>query len=232
MDIFGKLLTAVRGAAAQAGLTVIDLQAFRIAEQEQRDAEAALSRAKLDLTLVMAEEIKARRRLEAIRKAISERESQAHGALKLGNDALARQVAGRLADLAEEEAQWQTLADGLADRIVRLRQALTTAETRLAEFRRRCSISKATASAQRAEGLTRSSSGSGASALAEAEKTLDRIDRQQEDRDARLSALTLLSEETPDRVLDGRLRNAGLAAPLRPDPEAILLRLRGEISPE
>jgi len=232
MDIFSKLLTAVRGSAAQAGLTVIDSQAFRIAEQEQRDAEAALGRAKRDLTLVMAEEIKARRRLEAIRLAISDREDQARGALKLGDDALARQIAERLADLTNEEAQWHALAEGLADRIARLRQALTTAETRLAEFRRRCSVSKATASAQRAEGLTLSSSGSGASALAEAEETLDRIDRLQEDRDARLSALATLSCETPDRILDGKLRNAGLAAPLRPDPEAILLRLRGDLSPE
>ena len=229
MDILNKLLTAVRGAANQAGLAVVDSQAFRIAEQERRDAEAAMSRAKRDLTLVMAEEIKARSRLEAARRMIVEREGQARGALKAGDEALALQVADRLAELIEEEAQWLSLADGLAQRIARLRQALLAAETRLADFRRRYSMAAATASAQRAEGLSLSSSGYGASALSDAEATLDRIDQRQEDCDARLTAIVRLADETKDRGLDGKLHRAGLTAPLRPDPEAILLRLRGDM---
>ena len=128
MDVLNKLLTALRGAATQAGLAAVDSQAFRIAAQERRDAESALNRARRDLTL--------------------------------------------------------------------------------------------------------SSSGCGASALAGAEETLERIGRRQEDLDARLSAISALAQENPDRVLDGRLRLAGLAASLRPDPEAILLRLRGDFSPE
>ncbi len=230
MEILGKLLSAFRGAAAQAGLAVVDSQAFRIADQERRDAESALSRARRDLTLVMAEEIKARRRLEAARQAIVEREGQARAALALGDEALARQLAERLTELAEEEIQWLELATALADRVARLRQALTEADTRLADFRRRYSVSKATASAQRAQGLTLSSSGYGRSALSEAEQTLERIALQQEDCDARLAAMSILSDGHPDRSLDGRLRLAGLAAPLRPDPEAILLRLRGELT--
>ncbi len=232
MDIFSKLLTAFRGAAADAGLAAVDSQAFRIARQEQRDAELALARARRDLTLIMAEEIKARRRLDSTRQMIAEREEQARNALKRGNESLARQVAVRLAALAEEETQWSDLTDKLTDRIERLRQALASAEARLAEFRRRYSVSKATASAQRAEGLTLSSSGYGASVLTDAEATLDRIGRQQEDWDARFVAIASLSADTPDRILDGELREAGLVAPLRPDPEAILLRLRGDISPE
>jgi phage shock protein A len=232
MDIFSKLLTALRGAATEAGFAAVDSQAFRIAQQEQRDAELALARARRDLTLIMAEEIKGRRRLEQTRKMIAEREEQARGALRQGNESLARQIAARLAALTEEETQWADLTGKLGDRIERLRQALASAEARLAEFRRRYSVSKATASAQRAEGLTLSSSGSGASSLSDAETTLDRIGRQQEDWDARFVAIASLSAQTPDRILDGELRGAGLAAPLRPDPEAILLRLRSDISPE
>jgi len=55
MSIFKKIMTAIRGGASEAGEAIIDANATRIFEQEIRDAENHLTKAKRDLTGVMAE---------------------------------------------------------------------------------------------------------------------------------------------------------------------------------
>ncbi len=135
-------------------------------------------------------------------------------------------MAERLAELSEQQTRWRDLADGMAAKVGRLRQTLAEIESRTAELRRRLDISRATASVQRAESLLLGDSDSGMVALSEAETTLARIGFGQEQREARLAALTKLSTEDADGTLDSELRCAGLLPSRQANAEAILARLR------
>ena len=67
-------MTAIRGAANEAGEAIVDANATRIFEQEIRDAETHIVKAKRDLTGVMAERIKAERNVNKLKKDITEHE--------------------------------------------------------------------------------------------------------------------------------------------------------------
>src|SRR5436190_1887187 len=54
MSIFTKLLTLFRGTAHDAGAAVVDKNALRILDQEIRDADSALNRARDDLASLVA----------------------------------------------------------------------------------------------------------------------------------------------------------------------------------
>ena len=75
MSIFRKLITAVRGGATEVGEAIIDTQAFRILEQEIRDAKRALTQSKQSLTNVVAQKIAIERTLKTTTDSISEHES-------------------------------------------------------------------------------------------------------------------------------------------------------------
>jgi phage shock protein A len=228
MDVFRKLITALRWAAVERGEAVVDANVFRIVAQEHRDAEAALRQAKCDLVAVMAEEVAARRRLTELREMIAQREGQARAALAKGDEALARMLAERVANHARDEAQQHQTTERLRERVERLRLAVSDLEQRLGELARRLKLARATASVQRAEEMVRTGAASGLSAIGEAEATLNRIEEMQEAREARLEAVEEISHPTAERRLDDALAKAGLAAPALPTVESILARLRGE----
>jgi phage shock protein A len=228
MGLIKKMLTLLRGATAEAGMAVVDAQAFRIADQEQRDADAALARAKRDLVVVMAERAVADRDLQKLRTDMATREAQARAAIQSGQDDLASDVAERLAELAEDEFQRVKLIENLDARIDRLRAAVTDIGNRLHDLRRRFRLAQATASVQRAERLVRGDAASGAAALHDAETSLSRITERQEQEGARLDAAASLAAEHPGSRLDHALAKAGLLARKTPDAAAILRRLRGE----
>ena len=55
MAIWTKIITLFRGAAHEAGTAVVDANAMRILDQEVRDAQNALLRARDDLAKIMAQ---------------------------------------------------------------------------------------------------------------------------------------------------------------------------------
>ena len=57
MTILKKLFTALKGGAREAGEAIVDANSIRIFEQEIRDAEHQLQKAKSDLTEVIAKEM-------------------------------------------------------------------------------------------------------------------------------------------------------------------------------
>ena len=82
MSIFKKIMTAIRGGATEIGENIVDANATRIFEQEIRDAENHLTKAKRDLTSVMAQQMAANREVDRINRDIAEHEGYAAQALE------------------------------------------------------------------------------------------------------------------------------------------------------
>ena len=82
------------------GEAIVDANAVRILEQEIRDAETAISgSAKQSLTRMKSAEIKLKREIATLDADVADYEQKAVAALNAGEEALATEVAERIAEL-------------------------------------------------------------------------------------------------------------------------------------
>ncbi|MEM7568059.1 MAG: PspA/IM30 family protein, partial [Pseudomonadota bacterium] len=108
MSVWGKLFTAVRGGANEAAEAVADSQALRVLDQEIRDAENALRKARSDLAGIMAGAKRVERRAGDLREKAERDLDSARSAMQAGREDLAQALAGRItetrAELQRDEA--------------------------------------------------------------------------------------------------------------------------------
>ena len=104
MSIFSKLITLFRGTAHEAGAAVVDANALRILDQEIRDADNALARARDDLATLVAKRRMTEKEVQNLKDQSSRYENSARAALSKGDEALATEVATRIAELEGEIA--------------------------------------------------------------------------------------------------------------------------------
>lgn len=122
MSIWSKLSALLRGTAHEGAQTLVDANALKILDQEIRDADMAQGKARDEMAALVAR----RRMLENEAKQLAEQarkyESSARAALAKGDEALAREVATRIADLERDSAQKATQTAELRTAEDRLRQ--------------------------------------------------------------------------------------------------------------
>ena len=212
MAILAKLFTAMRGAATEAGEAVVDQQALRILDQEMRDAEKELGEAKSHLTEVMAQKRGVEREVERLRGQISEHEDYAMKALDKADEALATDVAQRIAQFEEElGVQEQALAqyDGGVNQ---LKRSIKATERNIAAMRRQVSMVKATERVQKASAAANARFSGSNTAMSSATSSLERIKARQQNQADRMEAATQLTADTEGADLDKRLRDAGIVS--------------------
>ncbi len=125
MSIFKKIMTAIRGGASEVGESIIDSNATRIFEQEIRDVENHLTKAKRDLTGVMAEQMAANREVDRLKREITEHEGYVAQALEKGDETLALAVAEKIATLEGELATQQQAFESFQGSAHRLKELHT-----------------------------------------------------------------------------------------------------------
>jgi len=210
MGILNKILTAFRGGATEVGQNIVDANSTRIFEQEIRDAEKHLTKAKRDLTDVMAKEMQASREIERIKRSVSEHEGYAGQALEKGNEALAIEIAEKIAQLDQELSEQQTSADSFNSHATRLKELVRKTERQLTDYQRQLSMVKTTESVQKATATITDSFASSNSKLLNAKDSLERIKARQQQVDDRLQAAEQLADENSDKSLKDKLEAAGI----------------------
>lgn len=229
--MMNKLIKAALGAGAEFGDRIADRQAFHTLEWELRSVDKALAAAQRDLTVVMAMEIAEQRRVQALSVRIASDEVLAQRAIRAREDGLAAELAARIAELRDKRDARAGLRDRHADRVREMREAIAAMEERVTELRRDFAAERATAALQRVEQIAGERGSLVAAGLAEAEATLHRIKQRQQEHADRLSAIAALAGDRRGNGLDARLRHAGLAAPDRAAPAAVLEELRRRALP-
>ena len=210
MSLLQKILTLFRGTAHEAGQAVVDANALKILDQEIRDAGTELMRSKEALTQVMAQRQLLSGKSQDRQSKKSEYETYIAGALRKGDEALAREVAERLStvetDLKSDE---QTLLqyDGS---IRSLKTAITETERKLTRVKQQIDTVKATEAVQRAQGAVAARHSGANGKVSTALDSLERIQSRQAERGARMTAAQQLENESGDGDLNARLANAGL----------------------
>jgi len=210
MSIFNKLITAIRGGATEAGQAIVDTQAIRILDQELRDSKKALNDAKTSLTAIMAEKMGVERKVKELQGKISEHEGYAIKAMDKNDDALALDVANKIAEFEYDLNIQQGILDGYETKVTNLKKMIRQTERNIQGMEREISVVKTTDKVQKANELAAAKFSGSNSSLSSATDSLERIKaRQQKREDQAAAALELESEENGDD-LQARLKNAGI----------------------
>lgn len=227
MNVFKKIMTAVRGGAREAGEAVVDANAIRILEQEIKDAQNHMEKAKRDLTGIMANQMQAERELRRINDSIAEHEGYAIKAMDQGDETLALEVAAKIAELETEGQEQQQVVSSFQTHAVRLKDMVRKSERLIKDHQRQLSMVKTTESVQKATAAITDNFAATNSKVSSAKESLERIKKRQVDFEDRLSAAESLEDETSDKGLQDKLKAAGIGEQ-DSNAQSVLARLKSK----
>jgi len=226
MNVWSKMLTALRGGANEVGEAVVDSQALRILDQEIRDADVELRKSKEALAEIMAKQKLASDKVNKSAASIAEYEQYALKALDAGNETLAKEVAEKIANLEVEQASEREQAEGFAASVAQLRKAVTQAEGNIKRLKQQVDTVKATESVHKAQMAVAQRYGGSQAKLQTAVESLERIKQKQAERAAKMEASAeLAATSAPDDSLEAKLRAAGIKAD-NASADSVLARLK------
>lgn len=212
MNIWAKMMTALRGGVTEAGEAVVDSQALRILDQEVRDASEEMKRSKDGLAEIMARQKLAEEKASKLKEQIKEHEGYAVKALDKGDESLALEVAQKIADYENRLEQEKEAAAAYHKSADDLRTAISQTELNLKRIKQQVDTVKATDSVQRAQAAVAERHSGSTSKMRTAMDSLERIREKQELNSAKRDAASELAEETSDVTLQHKLEAAGIAA--------------------
>ncbi|MGB0920298.1 MAG: PspA/IM30 family protein [Alphaproteobacteria bacterium] len=228
MSILKKIVTAIRGGASEAGEAIVDANALRILDQEIRDGETHLENAKRNLTKVMAEEMAAGRKMKEATDQIAKYETYAMKALEKGDEALATDVAQKIADIEAELAQQQGIRETYGAQAEKLKGMVKQAESQLQALKREATIVRTTESVHKATRTITDNFSSTGSKVLSAKDSLERIKKRQQAHEDQLQAGELLRAETEGAGLDAKLKEAGIKSDGSAKAGDVLARLKAK----
>ena len=208
MGFIAKLLTALRGAANDAGEKAVDANALHILDQELRDADKANAQAKEQLATIMGKKKVAEQKLDGLQADYERRMEQVRVALDRGEEDLARDVAKAVKQIEEQGRAEQQVISAYETTIEDLRTAIRENDGRIDAIRRDVDTVKANEALVKAEQAASAGTGAGASALGSAADSLQRIKERQAATRAKIEASRELADDGGD--LDARLAKAGI----------------------
>jgi len=218
-------MTALRGGVNEAGEAFIDTQALRILDQEVRDAADELKQSRDGLAEILAKQKVGEEKISNLRKEISQNEDYARQALAKNEEALALDVAEKIAELEVQLRLEEESVEGYRKSVSQLRTATKQAEANIKRIKRQVDTVKATENVQRAQAVVAERHSGSNSRLRTAMDSLERIKEKQTLTAAQFEAAKEMANETSDQSLTERLENAGIA-PTGSSADDILKRLR------
>lgn len=227
MNLWSKMLTALRGGAHEAGEAIVDTQALRILDQEIRDASDELKRSRESLVAIIAQQKVAEEKVSKLRQEIAEYEGYAAQALEKSDEALALEVAGKIADLETALASEANAAQGFEQNASKLKASISLADNNIKRMKQQVDTVKATESVQRAqESVSQRYAGSN-SKLQTAMDSLERLKEKQALKAAELQASEELHNSGQEQTLQEKLQQAGITSS-GPQASDILERIKNK----
>lgn len=224
MSMLAKLSALFRGTAREAGQAVVDANALKILDQEIRDADTAQGKARDDLAGLVARRRMAENELKSFGDQIAKYEGSVRAALSQGKEDLAREVAGRIAELETEIGTRGPMIEGMKEAEARLRTAIATTDQKIETLRREIDIVKVNDSVQKAQTSVALQSQGAHSRIGSAADSLQRIKQRQAVQEERLRVGQELEDKRTGVDLDAKLRDAGIL-PGHASADDVLARL-------
>ena len=222
--LWRRLVVAVRGGIGELGEAIAESQALRILDQEIRDADAELARARVELGELRAHYKVALDRQQVAAAKVAEFEGYALKALKAEDEALAREVAAKVARLEQVRDAEADEAERHRTRIEAARKAIAQQESTMRRLRQQVDTVRATDNVQRAQATLAHRRLQAGSRAQTALQALERIRRRQAERGARLD-VEAETDDSDDALAD-KLRRAGILDAVDDGADAVLARLK------
>ena len=229
MNIWAKMMTALRGGVSEAGEAIVDSQALRILDQELRDASAELKQSKDSLAAIIARQKLAEEKCKNLKKEIEQHEGYAIKALEKDDESLARDVAEKIAELENQLSTETEARKGFSESATKLQAAIQQAERNIKRMKQQVDTVKATENVQRAQAAVAERHSGSNSKMRTAMDSLERIKEKQALKAAQMSAAEELAEDGEESSLQSRLQEAGIA-PSGSSADDILERLKNKKS--
>lgn len=210
MSIWGKVMTALKGASNEVGEAIADSNALRILDQEIREASDQLQQSKTQLAGIMAKQKLSGQKCAELKGKIAEYEGYAMSALGQGDEALATEVATKIAEYEASLTSEQEMENSFAQSTASLKKAIADAESNLRRLKQQVDTVKATESVQKAQAACAAKHSGVNSKMATATESLERIKRRQAERAAQMEAASELSGDTAENDLQAKLKAAGI----------------------
>ena len=210
MSMLAKLSALFRGAAHDSAQSVVDANALKILDQEIRDADNNQGKARDDLAGLVARRRMAETEMKSFQDQIAKYESSARTALDRGQNDLALEVAGRIAELETEIGDRGPLIENMKTAEVRLRAAIGTTDQKIETLRREIDIVKVNDSVQKAQTSVALQSAGAQSRIGSAADSLQRIKQRQAINEEKLIAGQELEDKRTGADLDAKLKAAGI----------------------
>ena len=227
MNVMKKLLTSLRGGARELGEAIVDTQAMRIFEQEIEDSKTSLAEAKEGLTEIVAKKMATERKLSDIKSNIAENEGYAVEALDKSDEALALEVAGKIAKLEETAEEINAELVSYEQNVSLLKSQIQEAEKLIDEHERELAMVKARESVQQATKSVTQTVTANDSSIGSARESLERIKEKQQSEQDKLNAGIQLRQELQGDDLDNKLKAAGIKRE-KHSAEDVLARLKAK----
>lgn len=225
MNVWSKLISAVKGGVNDLGEGLVDSQALRILDQEIREADEELKKSREALASMMARQKMTDELVKKLDAKIEEYEGYAIKALDKGDNALGLEVAEKIAGLEIERADEADRSAEIAESVASLRKSVTQAENTIKRLKQQVDTVKATESVQRAQLTVARRQGGSDAKLQTALESLERIKKRQERTSAKITAYNALEAEAGSDELDDKLRAAGIIGE-QVSAESVLARIR------
>ncbi len=227
MNVWSKLLTAVRGGVNDFGEGLVESQALRILDQEIREADEELKKSREALASMMARQKIAEESVKRLETKITEYEGYALKALDKGDEILGLEVAEKIADLEMERNREADRAAEVAESVAGLRKTVTQAENNIKRLKQQVDTVRATESVQKAQMTVARRQGGSDAKLQTALESLERIKARQERTAAEIEAYQALDREQVTDDLEKKLKAAGIIVE-EVSAETVLARLRSQ----
>lgn len=231
MNIWSKLITALRGGVNETGEAIIDTQALRILDQEVRDASEELKNSKESLAEMMARQKVAEQECTTLKASITEFEEYTIQALQKNDEMLAQDLAEKIADLETQLNTEQNAYTECTNSVDSLRNTIKQADSNIKRLKHQVDTVKATENVQRAQAAVAQRHSGSNSKLTTAMDSLERIKEKQELKNAQFNAAHELAEDISDTSLQNRLEEAGII-PNSSSGDAVLARLKSKVTPQ
>lgn len=227
MDIWSKMISALKGGASEVSESIVDSQALQILDSEVRGASDDINQTRKALAEIIAKQKVAQRNAKRLREQVQEHEGYAAQALDKGNETLALEVAEKVASL-ENDLDFELRAiEELNQSADNLRTVIAQTERHLKRLKQQLDTVKATENVQRAQMAIAERHSDASGRLRTATDSLERIRKKQNEDAALMQASLELAEEADTDPLRRKLEEAGIVTKPN-DADTVLARIKAK----
>ena len=220
--MFKQVIALVRSRSYDAADRFTDTNALAILRQQIRDSAHAVEMARKAVAVAIAQNRQEERQHQKILARIADLEARTISAMEQSKDDLAHEAAETIAILEAERDTSETAQKKCTIEIERLKKVVKHAEMRLRDLQRGQRVAAATEKTQKLRGVAPAV---GLSTMRDAEETLKRLQRRQQEIDATNAAIDEMTHNDDPSAMSKKLAAAGCGAPIQSSAEQVLARL-------